>query len=1169
MTEASAGVEDIKSSEVSTDSCLKINFLAPETLLIVQVSISGRKARALIDTGATRSLLKHNFSSNLRQESTDHPSVMVGLGGSKVSITGMSRELVSIVGMSFDIDCSVVPFRESDQYDIILGVDFLRKHKFSVNLHKRRLSVKQDDDSLVNVYYDSHNEVEKVMLEKIPVYCANDTETGNKLNRVPVDFDIVGCDDDNLFYFEADNAKVQSLDGVFAGKENFQVLVETTGKKGKVKKGQLLGHIYSVVTMEEDEGELNEYGEWTADKIRSDIVLLDNLNENEKDEVRKMLLRMKPALSKGDNDIGKATVQPHRIEVTQATPIWQKPRSFSQPVNEEIENQCSELLAHDILEYSDSDYSAPVVPIRKVDGKLRLCVDYRQINQVTKKENYPMPNLMNCIYRPNKVNFFTKIDLVRGYYQVPIEEESRKYTAFSTPQHHYQFKRLSFGLKNSGMAFQKVMQQILAPLLTSNIIIYIDDILIMSASFKEHIEIVGKVLRLLMEYKIKVKVSKCELFRDEVTFLGHVINRNGIRKSPEFVEKVNNAKKPETVREMRKFLGLVNFQRKFVKNCSMLTAPLTKWTVGNKGKKIEWNDDMEQAFVTLKKEVVRDVLLSYPDYSEGASKMELFVDASGTGCGAYLMQRQQEYKVIAYASMTFSDTQRRYSATDRELAALRWGIKNFRCFLAGAPFILVTDCKPLIYLNSMASTNSRLMRTLEEMAEFDFELKYRPGIDNEAADYLSRMNSDQNVPPEDELHDYKFLPKEVKLIREVLGGGDSLFDSLLITMKDAKENGEYEGEIPGSNEELRSKLVEELARSPVEYGLSKGKQMRQRLKMMLKVGQQPVSEVLLAAGKLYGLSIMVYHGMKSPMLFAHSDSSNNSVVRLQCISQTHYNPLYERKKIEGECIEERYKNLAVQMVHDGETYDENSDCEEYDLKECFAKELHCNHTVFHTTGKVGNYPEGEYCCLLDTGAQVSLVSERVIRELNQSNEKIEIKGSNNTLVGIGEDRQKVNGHVHLQLNVKGYQSEYIPFAIVSESAIPCCFLLGANFIKANGIELDFSTDQLVFNKVTSADRFEINIAFALSSEIHRFRITNQLSLGLDEESDLSDVYPSENDNEDDCTTARYMISQSDLITMQKGNHALRKLRSKLMNKIPTNTGIAMQSTNSSEMRIIW
>lgn len=276
-----------------------------------------------------------------------------------------------------------------------------------------------------------------------------------------------------------------------------------------------------------------------------------------------------------------------------------------------------------------------------------------------------MPNISDTIYSAHNTKFFTKLDLVRGYYQVPLDSDSREFTAFSTHHNHYQFKTLSFGLKNSGVAFQKNMQKIISQYCFNNVLVYIDDILIMSETFQEHLTLVDKVLVTLKNHGIKIKVSKCEFFQSEVTFLGHMLGRKGIRKSPEFVSKVRDYPKPTTIKELRQFLGLVNFQRKFVEQCSVIGKPLTELTGGPKNKKLTWTTDMTTAFETLKSKIVEDCTLSFPDYSDNAEKLELYVDASGIGVGACLVQKQErQYRTIGYSSMTFSVAQTKYSTTE-------------------------------------------------------------------------------------------------------------------------------------------------------------------------------------------------------------------------------------------------------------------------------------------------------------------------------------------------------------------------------------------------------------------------------------------------------------------------------------------------------------------------
>ena len=233
---------------------------------------------------------------------------------------------------------------------------------------------------------------------------------------------------------------------------------------------------------------------------------------------------------------------------------------------------------------------------------------------------------------------------------------------------------------------------------------------------------------------IKLKINKCEFFRSKVNFLGHVINCDGIRKSPEYVEKVKHITRPVTVSQLRKILGLINFQSKFISQCSELSKPLSEITGGPKRKAIKWTPEQCQAFEMLKDKVCRDALLAYPDYGSSAEKLELYVDASGTGAGATLMQKQgSKQRTIAYASMNFYTTQMSYSATECKLVALRWGIQTMRSFVFGVPFLLFTDHKPLIFSDSMSVHNSKLMHTLEELAEYNFEVRYIPGPSNESA----------------------------------------------------------------------------------------------------------------------------------------------------------------------------------------------------------------------------------------------------------------------------------------------------------------------------------------------------------------------------------------------------------------------------------------------------
>ena len=246
--------------------------------------------------------------------------------------------------------------------------------------------------------------------------------------------------------------------------------------------------------------------------------------------------------------------------------------------------------------------------------------------------------------------YFTTLDLVRGYYQVPLDPETAEYTAFSSTRNHYQFKRLSFGLTNAPAAFQREMQVVLREFNSKQVVVYLDDILVMGRTFEEHLHLVEKVLLTLEEHGMKIKPSKCSFLKEEVKFLGHMVGRSGVRKSDDYVKAIQDFPRPEKVKQLRSFLGLVNFQRKFIPNCSTISKPLSRLLGTNDKSTIRWNDELQQAFDALKSAMAEDVELVYPDYSPDASPLELSTDASGAG-GREKSRRRRVFRGYIYIYM--------------------------------------------------------------------------------------------------------------------------------------------------------------------------------------------------------------------------------------------------------------------------------------------------------------------------------------------------------------------------------------------------------------------------------------------------------------------------------------------------------------------------------------
>ena len=690
---------------------------------------------------------------------------------------------------------------------------------------------------------------------------------------------------------------------------------------------------------------------------------------------------------KSDADIGLAAVAQHRITLTDQTPIYQRPRRFPPPITDEIERQCKELNAQDIIEPSDSPWSSPVVPVRKKDGSIRMCIDYRRLNRVTVADKYPVPNLTDSIFGLGGAVFFTTLDMLRSYYQVPVHEDSRQCTAFSTPKSHWQFKRLSFGLRNAPAAFQRGIQGVLSSFPSNKVIAYIDDILIMSKTFEEHVELVSKVLETLMTYGFKIKLSKCEWFKSEVEFLGHLISLSGIRKTPAYTERVLSFAQPKTVGELREFLGLVNFQRKYLPNCSEIQKPLSRLTGGRKNKVLTWTTEMAEAFERLKADMKIDIELAYPDYSDGAAKLELWVDASARGAGAWLAQQQGDvHRRIGCASMTFSDTQLNYSTLERELTALRWGVKTFRPFLYGISFILLTDHQPLVHLHNMKIVCSRLARTVEELADFSFEIRYVPGRLNSAADALSRLG----VPAShDEQQLCGTIPEGLVLDgAPTPGGGDALFTSLVKCLSRVA----CPRAVPGSEMEMRAVLCDDLLGNAHKYKIQLDRDARRQIRLMRHNGQLPSLEVLLSASRLFHVSIHVYFWSDRPVIYQYMNYP--STIHIQSLNGIHFNPLtpvlgYSPPDLTKcsvySCVVSLVTSSKPAVGHN-DTFDTEDELT-HELAESLMyideAAVFCPHPVSRLPQVTVSFGSNNYCAVLDTGAEISLITRSALNAIRE------------------------------------------------------------------------------------------------------------------------------------------------------------------------------------------
>ncbi|KAA3453025.1 pol protein [Gossypium australe] len=396
----------------------------------------------------------------------------------------------------------------------------------------------------------------------------------------------------------------------------------------------------------------------------------------------------------------------------------------------ELKAQIQELLDRGFIRPSISPWGAPVLFVKKKDGSMRMCIDYRQLNKLTIKNRYPLPRIDDLFDQLKGASVFSKIDLRSGYHQLKVKEADVHKTAFRTRYGHYEFLVMPFGLTNAPAAFMDLMNRVFQQYLDQFVVVFIDDILVYSKTEEEHDRHLRIVLQVLREEQLYAKFSKCEFWLREVTFLGHVVSAEGIRVDPRKVEAVLEWKPPRTVAEIRSFLGLAGYYRRFVEGFSLIAAPLTKLL--RKGAPFVWSEKQQESFDKLRKILTEAPVLVQP---EAGKLFTVYCDASHNGLGCVLMQ---EGKVVAYASRQLRPHEVNYPTHDLELAAVVFALKIWRHYLYGEKSIVYTDHKSLRYLLSQKDLNLRQRRWIELLKDYDCSIEYHPGKANVVADALSR-----------------------------------------------------------------------------------------------------------------------------------------------------------------------------------------------------------------------------------------------------------------------------------------------------------------------------------------------------------------------------------------------------------------------------------------------
>ena len=474
------------------------------------------------------------------------------------------------------------------------------------------------------------------------------------------------------------------------------------------------------------------------------LLNLEKLNDEEKTSLLQIINAFPYQFHLPTDKLGCTSVVAHKIITTDEKAVYVRQYRQPQIHKEEIKNHVKKLLENDAIQPSNSPYNSPtcIVP-KKPDAqgivKTRMVIDYRGLNQKTIGDAYPLPNICDILDQLGGAKYFSTLDLASGFHQIPMDQDSQAKTAFSTPYGHYEFKRMPFGLKNAPSTFQRLMDQILSGLQGNELFVYMDDIVVYASSLEEHSVKLKKLLGRLKTANLTLQPEKCHFLGKEITYLGHVITQNGVKPDPRKIEAVKNFPLPKTRKNIKQFLGLIGYYRRFIPDFAKLAKPLTFLT--KLGVKYIWGQPQQKAFEELRDIILQDPILQYPDFSK---PFLVTTDASDYAVGAILSQGKiGEDLPVAYASRTLNDAETRYATIEKELLAILFGIENFRPYLYGQKFTLVTDHRPLVWLHNIKTPGSKINRWRLRLGEYDYVIVYKPGKINSNADALSRNPVDK------------------------------------------------------------------------------------------------------------------------------------------------------------------------------------------------------------------------------------------------------------------------------------------------------------------------------------------------------------------------------------------------------------------------------------------
>lgn len=470
-------------------------------------------------------------------------------------------------------------------------------------------------------------------------------------------------------------------------------------------------------------------------QLTDEALKCGNITQQQKFELVKLLEKYRKCFSSNLHELGYTTSVEMEIKLKDSEPVVYRPYRLSYSDRQLVQSMIQEMLESGIIRESSSPYASPIVLVQKKSGEKRLCVDYRALNRKTVKEHFPLPRIEDQLDLLAGNTMFITLDLASGYYQIPIAEESRERTAFITPDGQYEYNRMPFGLVNAPSVFQRAINKVLAKVRNKHVLIYMDDVLIPGRSFEDCLKLLEEVLLLLKSSGLTLKLEKCKFCFDKIEYLGFEVSADGIRPGSLKTDAVSKFSVPQNQHDVRRFIGLASFFRRFVKGFATIARPLTELL--KKDAKWRWTEVEQNSFETLKQNLVQRPILALYD---PRAETQLHTDASKIGIAGILMQKGETgvfHPVAYYSRQTTTDEQKLHSYELETLAVIA-SLNKFRVYLLGIKFTILTDCNSLRTTLTKRDLIPRIARWWIQFQEYDCSIEYRPGERMAHADALSR-----------------------------------------------------------------------------------------------------------------------------------------------------------------------------------------------------------------------------------------------------------------------------------------------------------------------------------------------------------------------------------------------------------------------------------------------